>query len=128
MSILPYIDAAKMVLAQTVEQGAGGGGEGTGATPPPGGGLGSMIPMLIAFAAIFYFLMLRPQQKRDKERREMLGALAKGDAVVTTGGVCGSIVNLSESHVVLQVDKDVTMEFVRSAVAHVVKKKDGEEA
>ncbi len=125
MSILPYLDAAKLVVAQAVAQG----GDGAPAAPPGAGGanpLGSMIPMLIAFAAIFYFLMLRPQQKRDKERRDMLAALAKGDAVVTTGGICGTIVNLSDTHAVLRVDDDVTVEFVRSAIAQVTKKKDGE--
>ena len=85
-----------------------------------------MLPMLIAFAAIFYFLMLRPQQKRDRERREMLGALAKGDSIITTGGICGTVVNLSDTHAVLRVDEGVTIEFVRSAIAQVVKKKDGE--
>ncbi len=67
--------------------------------------------------------MIRPQQKREKERREMLSALGKGDQVVTTGGICGTIVNLSENSVILRVDDNVTMEFVRSAIAQVTGRK-----
>ena len=119
----------KMILAQTIEKAetvapelqeaaAEGAAEGTGAT---GGGspLGGMLPMFIAFIAIMYFLMIRPQQKQEKQRREMLGALKKGDSVVTSGGICGTVVGLSESSVVLRVDDNVTMEFLRGAVSQV---------
>ena len=86
----------------------------------PGNPLMSMLPMIIAFFAIMYFLMIRPQQKRERERRNMLGSLAKGDNVITTGGICGSVVGLSEDRVVLRVDENVTMEFVRGAIAQVL--------
>lgn len=127
MSILPYLEAVKMAVAQAAESAPEGAAGAEGAPAPgPAGGLGSMLPMLIAFVAIFYFLMIRPQQKRDKARREMLAAVAKGDSVVTTGGICGTVVHLSESNVVLRVDTDVTMEFVRGAIAQVVKKDESE--
>lgn len=87
----------------------------------PMGGLMQMLPMFVAFIAIMYFLMIRPQQKRDRERREMLGALKKGDEVVTTGGICGKIVGINDSHIVLQVDEKTKIEFVRGAINHVVK-------
>ncbi|MCA1900730.1 MAG: preprotein translocase subunit YajC, partial [Candidatus Hydrogenedens sp.] len=61
-----------------------------------------MLPMILAFIAIMYFLMIRPQQKREKERREMLNALTKGDKVVTTGGMYGTVVDLSEDKVTLR--------------------------
>jgi len=125
MSILPYVEAAQCLVGQAVTDGGGAPAEGT--PPAPMSGLGSMLPMLILFAAIFYFFMLRPQQKRDRERREMLAAVAKGDAVITTGGICGTVVNLSETHVILRVDDDVTIEFVRSSVAQIVKKKKEDE-
>jgi preprotein translocase subunit YajC len=93
----------------------------TGApAPAPGNFLASMLPMLIAFFAIMYFLTIRPQQKRERERREMLSALAKGDRVITTGGICGDVVGLSDTHVVLRVDEHVKIEFVRAAVAQVL--------
>lgn len=95
------------------------------ADAPAGNPLGSMLPMIIAFFAIMYFLMIRPQQKRERERRAMLAAVAKGDSVVTTGGICGTVVNLSEDRVVLRVDDNVTMEFVRGAIAQVQPKNAG---
>ena len=129
MDFRGHLNMVKLLIAQTQEAVPatpatnGGGGEGGGGGAAPSGSpLTSMLPMFIAFIAIMYFLMIRPQQKREKERREMLGALAKGDEVVTTGGVCGTVVNLSENHVVLRVDDDVTMQFLRSAIAQVTPK------
>ena len=87
---------------------------------PQGSFFASMLPMLIAFFAIMYFLTIRPQQKRERERREMLAALNKGDRVITTGGICGDVVGLSDTHVVLRVDDNVKIEFVRAAVAQVL--------
>ena len=80
-----------------------------------------MLFMFVVIAAIMYFLMIRPQQRRERERRQMLAALSKGDHVVTTGGICGTIVGLTDKSVVLRVDEDsnVKIEFLRSAVSHV---------
>jgi preprotein translocase subunit YajC len=112
--------AAEAIPAEVIQSGE----ETPSATGSQTGVFGFM-PMLIAFIAIMYFLMIRPQQKRDKERRNLLASISKGDSVVTMGGICGTIVGLSESNVVLRVDDNVTMEFVRSAVSQVVKA-DGE--
>lgn len=106
----------KLILAQAKEAAPESAPAENGAGA--GGGF-SFLPLLIAVFAIMYFLMIRPQQKREKERREMLSALGKGDRVVTTGGICGTIVNLSEDNVILRVDDNVTMEFVRGAIAQV---------
>lgn len=92
--------------------------------PAPMSGLMSMAPLMIMFIAIMYFLTIRPQQKRDKERQEMLNSLSKGDEVITTGGICGRVVGLKEAHVDLQVGKDVTIKFARGSVAQVVKSGD----
>ena len=89
------------------------------ASGPAGSPLTNMLPMIVAFIAIMYFLMIRPQQKREKERREMLNALAKGDSVVTTGGMCGTVAALAENTVTLRVNDDVKIDFVRSAIAQV---------
>lgn len=92
----------------------------------PAGGAGgamSMTPLFLMMAVligVMYFLQIRPQQKRDKERNDLLASLAKGDRVVTTGGICGTIVNVSESHVVLKVDDNCKIEFIRQAVAYKV--------
>lgn len=87
----------------------------------PGGALGGMLPMLLAFMAIMYFLMIRPNQKREKERRQMLASIAKGDKVITTGGICGSVVGLTEKTVVLRVSEEpnVKIEFLRGAISQV---------
>jgi preprotein translocase subunit YajC len=97
---------------------AGTPAEGTGPTGPPGG----MWLMVIGFVAIFYFLMIRPNQKREKERREMLASLSKGDSVVTNGGICGTIVGLDEKTVVLRISENppVKVEFLRQAVSRAV--------
>ncbi|MBI2434866.1 MAG: preprotein translocase subunit YajC [Candidatus Hydrogenedentes bacterium] len=79
-----------------------------------------MVPMLVAFFAIMYFLMIRPQQKRERERREMLSSITKGDRVVTNGGICGDVVGLTDTNVVLRVDENCKIEFVRSAIAQVM--------
>ena len=97
---------------------------GEGGAPPPGlfpGG--SFLPFLLLMFAVMYFLMIRPNQKRERERREMLGSIAKGDRVITTGGVCGTVVGVNEKTVVLKVsDEPVTkIEFLRSSVAQVAK-------
>jgi preprotein translocase subunit YajC len=105
----------RLILAQAAEGAAESGADGVVQRSP----LGSMLPMFIAFIAIMYFLMIRPQQKREKERRELLSSVSKGDSVITNGGICGTVVGLTESHVVLRVDEDVTIQFVRSAVAQI---------
>ena len=79
----------------------------------------SFIWMILIFFAIMYFLMIRPNQKRDRERRQMLAALAKGDKVVTSGGICGTVVGLSERSVVVRVDDNVNIEFLRGAISQV---------
>ena len=91
-----------------------------------GGGPTSMAPTLITFGlvfAIFYFLIIRPQNKRQKETKSMLSALKKGDRVVTIGGIRGTIFSLKEDTVVLKVDDNTKIQFSRSAVSSVVDKK-----
>lgn len=76
-------------------------------------------PLLVGIILIFYFLMIRPQMKEQKRRREMLSELKKNDKVVTNGGMHGTIVSLSDDHVVLKVDdsQNVRIKFSRSAIA-----------
>ena len=98
-----------------------------GTATQPQGGMQSMFFMFAIFIAIMYFFMIRPNQKRDRERREMLASLAKGDSVVTTGGICGSVVGLTEKSVVLRVSEEpnVKIEFVRGAISQVVSRSEG---
>lgn len=79
-----------------------------------------LLPLFLMFA-VFYFLLIRPQQKRQRERNDMLNALQKGDHVVTIGGLHGTIVDITDEHVGLKVADNVRMKFERSAVNAVVK-------
>jgi preprotein translocase subunit YajC len=88
-----------------------------------GGGAGSMISTFIPFIliiGIFYFLIIRPQNKKQKDTQRMLSAVKKGDRIVTIGGVHGVIQNVKDSSVVVKVDENTKIEFSRSAIASVV--------
>jgi preprotein translocase subunit YajC len=94
-----------------------------------GGGAGDMFTTLIPFAliiAIFYFLIIRPQNKKQKETQRMLSALKKGDKIVTIGGIHGTIQSVRESSVVVKVDENTKVEFSRSAISTVVSAGKGE--
>lgn len=93
------------------------------AAPPPNGqagGTSSLISTLIMFAAvilIMYFLMIRPQQKRQKEHQNMLKSLQRGDKVITSSGMHGTIVDIDEQTVTLQVSDNTRIKFERAAIA-----------
>lgn len=76
---------------------------GTAAGVAPGGGLGSMVPLVLIFA-VFYFLLIRPQQKRLKEHSNMVNALRRNDKVVTSGGILGTITKVEEDAGILHVE------------------------
>ena len=85
----------------------------------------SMATTLITFVLIiliFYFLIIRPQKKRDKEAKAMLDAMKKGDRVVTIGGIHGTIVAVREQTVVVKVDDNSRIEFSKSAISSVTSK------
>jgi preprotein translocase subunit YajC len=83
-----------------------------------GGGSGlEGIFMLVAMFAIFYFLLIRPQQKRAKQHREMIQALKSGDQVVTAGGIHGRIVTVQASVVTLEISNGVRVKVNRVSIA-----------
>ena len=92
-----------------------------------GGEMGSIV-LMIAIFAVFWFLMIRPQQKREKERMKMLAELQKNDEVQTAGGICGKVVVLGEQYVQIQIakvgrdDSPVTINMMRSAISAVLPK------
>lgn len=79
--------------------------------------LQSPLTMLFIIFIIFYFLIIRPQQKKQRQQQEMLKNLAKGDKVITTGGIYGTIIALSDNVVTLQLEDKVKIRVARSAVA-----------
>jgi preprotein translocase subunit YajC len=86
-----------------------------GAAPAQGGGIMDFLP-LIALLAVFYFLVLRPQQKRAKEMKAMLEAMQKGDEVVTNGGVLGRVTKVGESYVSVEVAEGVIVNVQKGAI------------
>ena len=85
------------------------------------GSLTGMLPLVLMFV-VLYFIMIRPQMKRQKEHRAMIDALAKGDEVVTSGGLLGKVARLGEGFVHLEVAEGVEVQIQRSAVAQVLPK------
>ncbi|MBF7143075.1 MULTISPECIES: preprotein translocase subunit YajC [Pseudomonas] len=72
---------------------------------------------LVGFLVIFYFMIWRPQAKRAKEQKNLLGGLQKGDEVVTSGGIAGKITKVSDDFVVLEVSDTVELKFQKGAIA-----------
>lgn len=92
-----------------------------GAAAPQGGGFMEFLP-LIALLAVFYFLVLRPQQKRAKEHAALVAALQKGDEVVTIGGVLGKVVKVGEENVMVEIASGVEVQVQKPAVQTVLPK------
>ena len=90
----------------------------------PAGAESSLMSMLpiVAMFVVLYFVMIRPQMKRQKETQAMLDALAKGDEIVTTGGVLGRVSKLGETQLSLEVAPGVELQVQRSAVLQVLPK------
>jgi preprotein translocase subunit YajC len=101
-------------------------GEAAGATGAASGGLGQY-GMLIAMPLIilvFYFLVMRPQNRKQKEAKKMLEGLRKGDQVVTIGGLRGTVVSVKEDVVVLKVDDNTKLMYSKNAVSTVLKREE----
>jgi preprotein translocase subunit YajC len=84
----------------------------------------SLMPLILMFV-IFYFLLIRPQQKKQKDHQKMLAELKKNDEVITSGGIHGTIVNIKDKTYSLRVDDNVKIEVSKSAIS-AVKKRVGE--
>ena len=93
------------------------------AAPGLGGdaGLMSFLPLILMFV-LLYFLMIRPQMKRSKEQKAMVEALAKGDEVVTAGGMLGRVSKMGETYVHIEVANGVELQVQRSSVVQVLPK------
>jgi preprotein translocase subunit YajC len=89
----------------------------TGAQGEGAGGGSGMLIMLVAIFAIFYFLMIRPESKRRKERQQMIDSLTRGDKVVTVGGLYGEIQDVHDDRVVLRIAENLKVEVAKSAVS-----------
>ena len=92
-----------------------------GAAADPMGGMMQMLPMILMFV-VLWFLMIRPQMKKAKEHKALLAALAKGDEVVTQGGLVGKVVKVGDSYVTVEVATGTEAVFQKTAVALVLPK------
>ena len=89
-----------------------------------GGGMGgfeSLLPLVLIFV-VFYFLLIRPQQKKQKQHREMLEALRRGDRIVTAGGIIGTITKANETELTVEIAEEVKVRVMRAMVSDVMVK------
>lgn len=94
------------------------------ASTSPGSNLSSFMP-LILITAVFYFLVIRPQQKKNKEHQQKMQAMSRGDEVVTSGGIIGTIVNLPEQgdQMTIEIAKDVKVKISKQYIVEFIAKK-----
>lgn len=105
-----------MFISSAWAQAAGGGGGGFL------GGLEGLLPILLIFV-VFYFLLIRPQQKRAKQHREMLGSIRRGDRVITGGGIHGTVTKVvNDTELVVQIAEAVKVRIARATIAEVLSK------
>jgi preprotein translocase subunit YajC len=88
--------------------------------PSPFGGIGSFVPFIFIFI-IMYFMLFRPQKKRQQEQQRLVASLKTGDRVVTNAGIHGLIANVKETTVMLKVTDNVKIEMEKSAITTVLK-------
>ncbi len=86
-----------------------------------GGGLMSFLPIILMFV-VLYFLMIRPQMKRQKEQKEMIDAIAKGDEVVTAGGIVGKVSKVTDAYVTLEVAEGTEVIIQKASVTMLLPK------
>lgn len=89
--------------------GPGGGGD-------AGGGLGAFLPLILMFG-IFYFLLIRPQQKKAKAHKEMLAAVKKGDVIVTQGGIQGKVTGVTDAYLTVEIAEKVRVKVARGFIS-----------
>jgi len=108
-----------MFISPAYAQGFGGGDMGA---------LGSFLPLILIFV-VFYFLLIRPQQKKQKTHREMLSALHRGDRIVTAGGLVGTITKiLSDTEITVEISEGVKVRVMRGMVSDVIARKEARTA
>jgi len=90
-------------------------------TPSAGGGLTTLVLPLVLIA-VMYFLIFRPQMKRAKEHRAMLEKLSKGDEVLTNGGIAGTVTNIGENFITVEIAPNVAIRVQRGAISNVLPK------
>ena len=88
----------------------------------PAGGIMSLLPMLVIFVVVAYFLIVRPQSKRAKEQRKLMEAIGIGDEVITSGGIVGRISKLRDNFVLLNLCSNVEITMQKNSIANILPK------
>lgn len=83
--------------------------------------LASFIPLILIFL-IFYFLLIRPQQKKQKEHKVLLDSIQRGDEILSSGGIIGKVIKVDNDKLTVEISKGVNVNIIRSTVADVIKK------
>ena len=83
--------------------------------------LASFIPLILIFL-IFYFLLIRPQQKKQKEHKVLLESIQRGDEILSSGGILGKVIKVDNDKLTVEIAKNVNVTIIRSTVADVIKK------
>ena len=83
--------------------------------------LASFIPLILIFL-IFYFLLIRPQQKKQKEHKVLLDSIQRGDEILSSGGILGKVIRVDNDKLTVEISKGVNVTIIRSTVADVIKK------
>ena len=94
----------------------------TPAAPSQAGSFLHMLPMLVLFILVFYFLLVRPQTKRAKEQKQLISSIGVGDEVMTTGGIVGRVIRLKDNFTVLAIAKGVEITVQKGSVASILPK------
>ncbi|MEP6898511.1 MAG: preprotein translocase subunit YajC [Rhodanobacter sp.] len=92
------------------------------AAQPAGGGGMQMIIMMVVLFGLMYFMMIRPQMKRQKEHRALIAGLSKGDEVVTNGGIAGRVDEVGETFITVEIAANVTVKVQKGSVSQVLPK------
>ena len=111
-----------MMLMESVAWAQGMGGSGTGS-----GTILSLVPFILIFV-IFYFMLILPQQKKQKQQKAMMESLKKGDKVITSSGIWGTVTNLGKDTVTLQISDNTKIKMQREFIARVRSDEDDKDA
>ena len=109
ISLTPVMLFAQEIMAQADKK-----------TQSPLGSMGGMLPMLLFMFIIIYFLMIRPEQRKQKERQKLLSALKKGDRVMTSAGMFGMVGNVKDNTVMVKIAENTVVEFSKNAITAVL--------
>lgn len=113
MSIRSLVPASLMVSIFSIATFA----QDKAAAQSTGAGFASILPMMILMFVIIYFLMIRPEQKKQKDKLNMLKNLKKGDKIITTGGILGTVGNVKENTIMVKIAENTVIEVSKSAIS-----------